>query len=176
MAEKRMFAKFITESDDFLNMSKDAQCLYYHLCMYADDDGFINNTTSILRIVGSDIKYLEELKQNKYFKLERDRLKSRFFAFTNYPIINDVNLSLSEVRSLICSKHSLKDTPLGLTLPTSILEVSLPSTTISKRTVLLPFNAIEISFDTLESVLTLTPSFILTLYLVTEGPIVYEIT
>jgi len=66
MAEKRMFAKSITESDDFLNMSKDAQCLYYHLCMYADDDGFINNTKSILRIVGSDIKYLEELKQNKY--------------------------------------------------------------------------------------------------------------
>ena len=66
MAEKRMFAKSITESDDFLSMSKDAQCLYYHLCMYADDDGFINNTKSILRIVGSDIKYLEELKQNKY--------------------------------------------------------------------------------------------------------------
>ena len=66
MAEKRMFAKSITESDDFLNMSKNAQCLYYHLCMYADDDGFINNTKSILRIVGSDIKYLEELKQNKY--------------------------------------------------------------------------------------------------------------
>lgn len=66
MAEKRMFAKSITESDDFLNMSKNAQCLYYHLCMYADDDGFINNTKSILRIVGSDIKYLEELKRNKY--------------------------------------------------------------------------------------------------------------
>lgn len=66
MAEKRMFAKHITESDDFLNMSKDAQCLYYHLCMYADDDGFINNIKSIIRGVDSDIKYLEELKQNKY--------------------------------------------------------------------------------------------------------------
>lgn len=66
MAEKRMFSKQITESDNFLNMTKNAQCLYYHLCMYADDDGFINNTQSIIRIVGSDIKYLEELKQNKY--------------------------------------------------------------------------------------------------------------
>lgn len=66
MAERRMFAKSVTESDEFLELSKNAQCLYYHLCMYADDDGFINNVKSVLRIVGSTKEDLEELKHANY--------------------------------------------------------------------------------------------------------------
>lgn len=61
-----MFAKSVTESDEFLELSKNAQCLYYHLCMYADDDGFINNVKSVLRIVGSTKEDLEELKRTNY--------------------------------------------------------------------------------------------------------------
>lgn len=61
-----MFAKSVTESDEFLELSKNAQCLYYHLCMYADDDGFINNIKSVLRIVGSTKEDLEELKRTNY--------------------------------------------------------------------------------------------------------------
>lgn len=61
-----MFAKSVTESDEFLELSKNAQCLYYHLCMYADDDGFINNVKSVLRIVGSTKEDLEELKHANY--------------------------------------------------------------------------------------------------------------
>ena len=61
-----MFAKSVTESDEFLELSKNAQCLYYHLCMYADDDGFINNVKYVLRIVGSTKEDLEELKRTNY--------------------------------------------------------------------------------------------------------------
>jgi hypothetical protein len=61
-----MFAKSVTESDEFLELSKNAQCSYYHLCMYADDDGFINNVKSVLRIVGSTKEDLEELKRTNY--------------------------------------------------------------------------------------------------------------
>ena len=61
-----MFAKSVIESDEFLELSKNAQCLYYHLCMYADDDGFINNVKSVLRIVGSTKEDLEELKRTNY--------------------------------------------------------------------------------------------------------------
>lgn len=61
-----MFTKSVTESDEFLELSKNAQCLYYHLCMYADDDGFINNVKSVLRIVGSTKEDLEELKRTNY--------------------------------------------------------------------------------------------------------------
>ena len=61
MAEKRMFAKSIIDSDLFLDMPTSAQCLYFHLCMRADDEGFLNNPKKIQRIVGSsddDIRLL----------------------------------------------------------------------------------------------------------------------
>lgn len=42
MAEKRMFAKKVTDSDPFIEMSSAAQALYFHLNQSADDDGFSN--------------------------------------------------------------------------------------------------------------------------------------
>lgn len=52
MAERRMFAKTIIDSDSFLDMPLSAQALYFHLSMRADDDGFINNPKKIQRMVG----------------------------------------------------------------------------------------------------------------------------
>jgi len=53
MAEKRMFAKTIIDSDAFLDMPMSTQALYFHLSMRADDDGFINNPKKIQRMIGS---------------------------------------------------------------------------------------------------------------------------
>ena len=53
MAERRMFAKTIIDSDAFLDMPLSAQCLYFHLCMRADDDGFVNNPRRIMRMVNA---------------------------------------------------------------------------------------------------------------------------
>ena len=61
MAEKRMFTKKITESDAFLDMPLSSQCLYFHLNMNADDDGFVNNPKRIQRLIGAsedDLKLL----------------------------------------------------------------------------------------------------------------------
>ena len=61
MAEKRMFTKKITESDAFLDMPLSAQCLYFHLNMSADDDGFVNAPKKIQRLIGAsedDLKLL----------------------------------------------------------------------------------------------------------------------
>lgn len=52
MAEKRMFAKTIIDSDAFLEMPQSSQLLYFHLSMRADDDGFINKPKTIMRIAG----------------------------------------------------------------------------------------------------------------------------
>lgn len=49
MAERRMFAKTIIDSDAFLDMPQSSQLLYFHLAMRADDDGFINNPKAIMR-------------------------------------------------------------------------------------------------------------------------------
>jgi len=53
LAERRMFAKTIIDSDAFLDMPLSAQCLYFHLNMWADDDGFINNPKKIQRMIGA---------------------------------------------------------------------------------------------------------------------------
>ena len=61
MAERRMFAKTIIDSDAFLDMPLSSQALYFHLSMRADDDGFINNPRKIQRMIGAsddDLKLL----------------------------------------------------------------------------------------------------------------------
>lgn len=61
MAERRMFAKTIIDSDAFLDMPLSTQALYFHLSMRADDDGFINNPKKIQRTIGAsddDLKLL----------------------------------------------------------------------------------------------------------------------
>lgn len=61
MAERRMFAKTIIDSDAFLDMPLSSQCLYFHLSMRADDEGFINNPRKIQRMIGcsdDDMKIL----------------------------------------------------------------------------------------------------------------------
>ena len=52
MAERRMFAKTIIDSDAFLDMPITSQLLYFHLSMRADDDGFVNKPKSIMRMIG----------------------------------------------------------------------------------------------------------------------------
>lgn len=49
MAERRMFARSIVESDAFLDMPLSARCLYFALGMDADDDGFVGNPKSVMR-------------------------------------------------------------------------------------------------------------------------------
>ena len=61
MATRRAFTTKITESDAFLDMPLSTQCLYFHLNMNGDDDGFINNPKRIMRLIGAtddDLKLL----------------------------------------------------------------------------------------------------------------------
>lgn len=61
MAERRMFAKSITESDAFLEMPLSTQALYLHLNMNADDDGFVSSPKRITRMINAsedDLKLL----------------------------------------------------------------------------------------------------------------------
>lgn len=61
MAQKRMFTMKIVDSDAFLDMPLSTQCLYFHLNMRADDDGFVGNPKRIQRTIGAtddDLKLL----------------------------------------------------------------------------------------------------------------------
>jgi hypothetical protein len=53
MAERRMFAKTIIDSDAFLEMPISARLLYYDLAMRSDDDGFNNSPRKVMRTIGA---------------------------------------------------------------------------------------------------------------------------
>lgn len=89
MAERRMFAKTIIDSDAFLDMPLSTQALYFHLSMRADDDGFINNPKKIQRMVGccdDDLKLL--LAKNFLIAFESGVVVIKHWKIHNY-IRND---------------------------------------------------------------------------------------
>jgi hypothetical protein len=66
MAERRMFAKSIIDSDAFLDMPISARLLYYDLGMRADDDGFINSPKKIMRMIGATTNDMDILIAKKF--------------------------------------------------------------------------------------------------------------
>ena len=66
MAERRMFAKTIIDSDAFLDMPVTARLLYYDLAMRADDDGFVNSPKKIMRMIGASQDDLAILCARKF--------------------------------------------------------------------------------------------------------------
>ena len=66
MAARRMFSKQIVESDAFYDMPADSQALYLHLCMNADDDGFVNNPQKIRRMMGASEDSLKILIAKRF--------------------------------------------------------------------------------------------------------------
>ena len=89
MAERRMFAKTIIDSDSFLDMPLSTQSLYFHLSMRADDDGFLNNPKKIQRMVGcsdDDLKLL--IAKNFIIPFESGVVVIKHWKIHNY-IRND---------------------------------------------------------------------------------------
>ena len=122
MAERRMFAKTIIDSDAFLDMPQSSQLLYFHLSMRADDDGFINKPKSIMRIIGckdDDIKLLITKKfiipfesgvvVIKHWKIHNYIQKDRYQP-TKYGDLKDL-LSLDSNNSYTISEGVKLDSP-----------------------------------------------------------------
>ena len=85
MAQKRMFAKTIIDSDAFLDMSSSTQNLYFHLGMRADDDGFINNPKMIMRIINSSQDDLNVLILKKFIlPLDNGIIVIKHWRINNY--------------------------------------------------------------------------------------------
>lgn len=66
MAERRMFAKTIIDSDAFLDMPLSTQALYFHLSMRADDEGFLNNSKKIMRTIGANQNDYDVLMSKRF--------------------------------------------------------------------------------------------------------------
>ena len=66
MAERRMFAKSIIDSDSFIDMPTSSRLLYYDLSMRADDDGFVNSPKKIIKMTGASDDDLKLLIAKKF--------------------------------------------------------------------------------------------------------------
>lgn len=85
MAERRMFSKQLIDSDLFLNLPISTQNLYFHLCMRADDDGFVGNPQRIQKLIGvSDIDYKLLLAQKFILEFESGVIVITHWKMHNY--------------------------------------------------------------------------------------------
>ena len=66
MAIRRMFSLQVADTDSFIEMNPEAQTLYFHLALRADDDGFVSGPKRIARMVGAHDKDLEELVAKRF--------------------------------------------------------------------------------------------------------------
>lgn len=85
MAQRRMFNKAVTNNDNFLEMPDSSQNLYFHLSMNADDDGFVDNWKSIMRMTGhkeDDLKVL--ILKNYVIPFESGVIVIRHWRLNNY--------------------------------------------------------------------------------------------
>ena len=96
MAGRRCLSSKITESDPFYALPDNAQSLYLHLSMQADDDGFINNAVSVSNRIKGGAAALKRLVDKRFLlkfddvyvikhwrisnSLKNDRLKPLAYA------------------------------------------------------------------------------------------------
>ena len=66
MANRRMFSLDVVNTDRFTDMPISAQCLYFHLGMHADDDGFISNPRQITRLINCSVDDMKVLISKEY--------------------------------------------------------------------------------------------------------------
>lgn len=84
MTQKRMFDKVVTTSDDFLKLSAEAQCLYFHMGMLADDDGLSKNYRSYMKLVGATNEDLQSLIDKSFiYKFDSDVIAIKHWKIDN---------------------------------------------------------------------------------------------
>ena len=66
MASKRMFKIDLVTSDAFLDMPLTAQGLFFHLCLRADDDGFVDCANKTIRECQASKEDLQILEDKHY--------------------------------------------------------------------------------------------------------------
>lgn len=84
MAERRMFAKKVTDDDQFALLSSSAQALYLHLSMAADDDGFCNQVTISMFRAHASVEDLKSLLERRYiYQFENGVIVIRHWRMAN---------------------------------------------------------------------------------------------
>ncbi len=61
MAKRRCISVDVYENNDFLELSDSAKVLYTAFVLHTDDDGFVINHRTVMRLMGSTEDVLQEL-------------------------------------------------------------------------------------------------------------------
>lgn len=102
MAERRMMAKSVIDTDTFLDMPTSTQNLYFHMLLRADDDGFIASPKGILRIIGASDDDLKLLLVKQYlFRFESGVVVIKDWKIHNYIQSDRYKPSLQPERKLL---------------------------------------------------------------------------
>ena len=102
MAERRMMAKSVIDTDAFLDMPASTQNLYFHMLLRADDDGFIASPKGILRIIGASDDDLKLLLVKQYlFRFESGVVVIKDWKIHNYIQSDRYKPSLQPERKLL---------------------------------------------------------------------------
>lgn len=109
MAERRMFAKKVVESDRFLDMPLSTQALYFHLGMHADDDGFVSNPKTIKRSVNASDNDLELLFNKGFIKV----FESGVILITHWKLNNFIRSDRYTPTIYTVEKSSIGQLPSG---------------------------------------------------------------
>lgn len=104
-----MFSLKIVDSDLFLDMPLSSQCLYFHLSMRADDDGFVDNPKKIIKIIGANEDDLKILI-TKGFVIVFER---GIIVITHWKINNYIRNDRRKETMYITEKQSLTQTENG---------------------------------------------------------------
>jgi hypothetical protein len=168
MAERRMFAKTIIDSDAFLDMPLSAQALYFHLSMRADDDGFINNPKKIQRMIGasdddckllimkrfiiafeSGVIVIKHWKIHNYIR--NDRYKPTIYEDEKAQLMEKENKSYTEIENAGIPNGYQMDTQVRdrLEIGKDSLELGKVKNTVNYQLVADMYNDICISFPRL---------------------------
>jgi uncharacterized phage protein (TIGR02220 family) len=134
MAERRMFAKTIIDSDAFLDMPLSTQALYFHLAMRADDEGFVNNPKKIARMICADDDSLKLLIVKKFIiPFDSGIVVIKHWRIHNYIQKDRFKETVyKEERQQITVKdngaYTLNMKPAGALYPDCVQDVSKPDT------------------------------------------------
>lgn len=109
---RRCFSDKVVESDAFYALPLNAQALYFHLNMFADDDGFINNAAIVADRIKGGRKALDKLVECRFLlkfgsvyvvkhwrisnTLKNDRLKPPAYADISQRIWIKANRAYTE--------------------------------------------------------------------------------
>lgn len=109
MAIRRMFSLEVVNTDRFLDLPQSAQCLYFHLGMRADDDGFLASPKRITAMAGCQNKDLQILIDQGFVL----RFASGVCAIRHWKINNLIKKDRYKETNCLTEKQLLTEDPTG---------------------------------------------------------------